>query len=88
MRVEIDRDVCPANLSFCERCLGKFLREPEGYERRCFVEVENDGSEILTIDMKTQGRQVHVELTPDQRKQISEWTELVDFEVPQYRNPK
>ena len=45
MRVKIDRDTCGAHLAFCEQCLGKFLREPYGYERRCFVELEDDGKD-------------------------------------------
>jgi hypothetical protein len=35
MRVKINRDVCSAQLAFCERRLGKFLRYPIGYERHC-----------------------------------------------------
>jgi hypothetical protein len=40
MRVKINRNICPAHLVFCERCLGKFLRYPLGYERRCFEVLE------------------------------------------------
>jgi hypothetical protein len=88
MRVKIDRDVCPASLSFCERCLGKFLKEPLGYERRCFVELEETPGDNLYIDLHTDGRNVHLELTPEERAQVSEWTELMDFEVGMYRNKK
>jgi hypothetical protein len=52
MRVVINRDICPANLAFCERCFGKFLLHPMGYERRCFEAIE-DGSDVLTVDMRT-----------------------------------
>lgn len=86
MRVKIDRDVCPANLSFCERCLGKFLKEPLGYERRCFVELEEDNSELLHIEMHTDGRDLELTLTPEQRAQISEWSELMDFAPRMYRD--
>lgn len=88
MRVKIDRDVCPASLSFCERCLGKFLKEPLGYERRCFVELEETTDNVLYIDMHTDGRDVQLALTPEERRQVSEWSELMDFEVGMYRNQK
>ena len=39
MRVKLNRNLCDANLAYCERCLGKFLRNPLGYERHCFTEI-------------------------------------------------
>ena len=50
MKVKINRDVCPAHLAFCERCLGQFLKYPLGYERRCFEEFREDVFEGLTGD--------------------------------------
>ena len=49
MRVKINRNLCPAHLAFCERCLGQFLKYPMGYERRCFEEIEDDGKEDLLV---------------------------------------
>lgn len=88
MRVRINRDVCPAQLAFCERCLGKFLNEPLGYERRCFETLEEDDSEILTIDLHTGDHNVVFELTPEERKMVAGegWAYFVDFNVPMYRN--
>jgi hypothetical protein len=88
MRVKINRDVCPAHLAFCERCLGKFLNEPLGYERRCFETLEEDDSEILTIDLHTGDKNVVFELTPEERELVAAegWTYFVDFNVPMYRN--
>ncbi len=90
MRVKINRDVCPAHLAFCERCLGRFLNEPMGYERRCFEEIEDDGKELLTVELHTGDHDLVMTLTPDQRHLIAGegWTSFVDFGVPMYRNKK
>lgn len=87
MRVKINRNVCDANLAFCERCLGKFLREPMGYERHCFEELEEDGSEELTIDLHTGDKDVTLVLDEEQRKiaAVEGWAYFVDFPVPIYR---
>jgi hypothetical protein len=88
MRVKINRDVCPAQLAFCERCLGQFLKYPMGYERRCFEELEDDGSDILTLELHSGTHDVKLELTEEQRKLIGGegWAYFVDFPVPMYRN--
>lgn len=87
MRVKINRNVCDANLAFCERCLGKFLREPMGYERHCFEEIQEDGSENLTIDLHTGEQNVTLILDEQQRKEAAGegWAYFVDFPVPIYR---
>ena len=87
MYVKVNRDVCPANLAFCERCFGKFLLHPMGYERRCFEALVDDGSEILSIDLKTNGHEVTLELDEEQRELIARegWAYFVDFAVPMYR---
>lgn len=70
MYVKINRDVCPAQLSFCERCLGRFLQFPLGYERRCFEELRDDGSELLTLEIDSSGNHVVLTLDEEQRKLI------------------
>lgn len=87
MRVKINRNVCDAHLAFCERCLGRFLLYPEGYERRCFEELEDDGSPDLHIQMHTGDQDLELTLTPDQRKLMAGegWTAFVDIAVPMYR---
>jgi hypothetical protein len=88
MRVKINRDVCPAHLAFCERCLGQFLKYPLGYERRCFEELVDDGQEELTIELHTRSHDVVVTLDEEQRKLMAGegWAYFVDFEVPMYRD--
>lgn len=87
MRVKINRDVCPAHLAFCERCLGQFLKYPMGYERRCFEELEDNGSDVLTIEMHSGTHDIVLELDEEQRRLIAGegWAYFVDFAVPMYR---
>ena len=88
MYVKINRNVCPAHLAFCERCLGQFLKYPMGYERRCFEELEDDGKAELTIDLHTGNHDVTLVLNEDERQMLAGegWAKLVDFAVPMYRN--
>jgi len=88
MYVKINRNVCPAHLAFCERCLGQFLKYPMGYERRCFEELKDDGKDTLTIDLHTGNKDVKLVLTEAERKMLAGegWAKLVDFAVPMYRN--
>ena len=88
MRVRINRNVCVAHLAFCERCFGGFLLFPEGYERHCFEEYEDDGKEELTVVMVTNDHEIKLVLNEEQRRMIAGegWTEFVDFEVPMYHN--
>ena len=90
MRVKINRDVCPAHLAFCERCLGQFLKYPTGYERRCFEELEEDGSDLLTIELHTGSHDTTLVLDEAQRKLMAGdgWAYFVDFPVPMYRNKR
>ena len=88
MRVKINRDVCPAQLAFCERCLGHFLMYPMGYERRCFEEIIDDGSDILTIELHTETEDRVLTLNAEERQLVAGegWSGFVDFKVPMYRN--
>ncbi len=88
MRVKINRNVCPAHLAFCERCLGQFLKHPMGYERRCFEEMEDDGSDLLTLDIQTGEHELTVELNEEERRLVAGegWAYFVDIPVPMYRN--
>lgn len=88
MHVKINRNVCPAHLAFCERCLGKFLQYPLGYERRCFELLEDDNSEILTIELHSGDQDRVYALNEEQRLAMAGdgWSAFVDFDVPMYRN--
>lgn len=88
MRVKVNRNTCPATLSFCERCFGKFLLHPMGYERRCFEMIEDDGDyEHVIIDMTTGDQTITLRLNSQQREVIARegWAGFVPFGVPMYR---
>lgn len=88
MYVKVNRDTCGTHLAVCERCLGRFLEYPMGYERRCFEEVREDGNEDLTIDLINQGQEVRLVLDEKQRHMMAGegWATMVDFAVDMYRN--
>jgi hypothetical protein len=90
MHVKINRDVCSAQLAFCERCLGQFLKYPMGYERRCFEVCEDDGKEELTIELHSGDNDRVLVLTEEEAREIAGegWSSFVDFVVPMYRNKK
>lgn len=90
MRVKINRDVCDKHLAFCERCLGRFLQYPEGYERRCFEIIDDDGDLDLTLELHSEGHEATIKLKPEQRKLVAGegWAYFVDFPVPIYREVK
>jgi hypothetical protein len=88
MYVKINRNVCPSQLALCERCLGRFLTFPMGYERRCFEVLKDDGSEVLTIELHSGDNDLVLTLSEEQRLRLAGngWTGFVPFEVPMYRN--
>lgn len=90
MKVQINRDVCDAQLAFCEQCLGKFLKEPLGYERRCFIEFDDSDPETLTIELHSGENNVTLELNEEQRQLVAGegWSYFTDFMPPIYRQKK
>lgn len=87
MRVVIDRDLCDASLPFCQRCSAAFLRYPEGSDRLCVRDIIDDGSELLTIEMHTDGRTLQLELTDEARDlaSVEGWEALADFDPALFR---
>ena len=87
MYVKINRNVCDHQLAICERCLGRFLENPMGYERQCFEEIKDDGSDLLTIDMHSEGHDVRLVLDEEQRHLMAGdgWATFMDFAVPMSR---
>lgn len=88
MRVVIDRDLCNASLPFCQRCSAAFIRFPEGSDRQCIKEITDDGSELLTIVMRTDGRTLVLELTDEDREiaAVEGWEALADFDPALFRS--
>lgn len=88
MRVIIDRDLCDASLPFCQRCSAAFIRYPEGVDRHCIREIIDDGNDLLTIQMKTDGREFVIELTDEERDigSVEGWDALADFDPALFRS--
>ncbi|RIK17521.1 MAG: hypothetical protein DCC51_12295 [Anaerolineae bacterium] len=87
MRVVIDRELCDASLPFCQRCSAAFIRFPEGVDRHCIRDIIDDGSELLTIEMKTDGRELVLELSDEDREiaSIEGWEALAQFDPALFR---
>ena len=86
MKVTIDRNVCTASLNACEHCFSFFAQHPMGVDRYCIVEQLEDGSDDLTLTLKTDGNQQRtLVLNEAQRQQIAldGWSSMVDF-VPNF----
>ena len=87
MKVVIDRDLCSASLPFCQRCSAAFIRYPEGTDRLCIRDVVEDGNESLTLQILTDGREINVELSEEQRElaAVEGWEVLADFDPALFR---
>ena len=87
MKVIIDRNLCNTSLPFCQRCSAAFIRFPEGTDRLCIMDIIDDGSELLTIEMNTDGRVLEIELTDEEREiaSIEGWEALADFDPALFR---
>ena len=88
MKVIMDRDLCNSSLPFCQRCSAAFFRFPEGTDRLCIVDVIDDDSDALTLQMKTDGRILVIELTDEDLEvaSIEGWEALVDFDPALFRS--
>jgi hypothetical protein len=88
MRVIIDRGLCDASLSYCERCSAAFLRNPEGVDRACILDIVDDGSDLLTLELRTDQRVLQVELTEELRELsgVEGWEVLGDFDPTLFRS--
>ncbi len=87
MRVLIDRDLCDASLPFCQRCSAAFIRNPEGIDRHCIREIIDDGQGLLTIQMLTDGRELEIELSEEERElaAIEGWDVIAQFDPALFR---
>lgn len=79
MYVKINRNYCGHHDAICERCLGRFLKNPYGYERRCFEELVEDGSDLLTLDITTGSEILTLKMDDEFRKILGDdgWIKIV-----------
>ena len=87
MIVWIDRDTCESNLSACISCFGQLMIKGVP-DRGCILDTEDDGSEDITVYMRSDGADHGPYLIPaDQREMVAYegWDQFVDF-VPEFRH--
>ena len=85
MKVWLDRDTCDSNLSACLSCFGELMRGK--IDRGCILEVEDDGTEDVTVYMRSEGVEHDAILIPaDMRETVAfeGWDKFVDFQ-PRFR---
>ncbi len=87
MKVILDRGLCNATLEFCQRCSAALIRNPEGVDRPCIMDVIDDGSELLTIEMLTDDRVIEIELSKEDQDiaGVEGWESLADFDPALFR---
>jgi len=87
MKVIIDRDLCNTSLPYCQRCSAAFFRFPEGTDRLCIRDIIDDGKEMLTLELASDGRVLEIELTDEEREiaSIEGWESLADFDPALFR---
>jgi len=80
MYVKINRNTCGHHISKCERCLGKFLAEPMGYERQCFEAIVMDGSDHLTLDITSGSNHYFLVLNEEEREMLAGegWAKMLE----------
>jgi len=81
MKVWINRDTCGSNLAACESCFGQFLRTGVP-DRGCIVTWRDDGSDAITVYMRSEGANHVIVIPPEKRDLIAYegWPAFVDFE--------
>ncbi len=82
MYVKINRNACGHHIAKCERCLGKFLANPLGYERQCFEAIVMDGSDELTLDITSGDNHYFLVLNDEQREMLAGegWARMLEYE--------
>ncbi|MCP4359561.1 MAG: hypothetical protein GY796_16245 [Chloroflexi bacterium] len=88
MKIVIDRRLCDTTLTYCQRCSAALIRHPEGYDRMCILDVVNDDSDLLTIEMFTDGRRLEIQLTEEEQElaAVEGWEALADFDPALFRS--
>jgi hypothetical protein len=85
MKVTIDRNICNASLNACEHCFSVFAQHPQGVDRYCIVEQVDDGSDVMTLTIRSDGQERTLELDEAKRQLVATegWSTLVDF-IPNF----
>ncbi|MBL8057220.1 MAG: hypothetical protein JNK29_11005 [Anaerolineales bacterium] len=84
MKIWIDRTNCDACTSYCDRHAAKLVRFPEGEDRPCIKQIEDDGSPLLTLIVKDGDLEATLTLTDEQRQIVA--LEGLSILLPWYRH--
>lgn len=84
MKIWIDRTNCDACTSYCDRHAAKLVRFPEGEDRPCIKQIEDDGSPLLTLVVKDGDLEATLTLTDEQRQIVA--LEGLSILLPWYRH--
>jgi hypothetical protein len=87
MKVTIDRNLCDHVLPECERCFGRFLDDPEGFNRPCITDYVDDGQLMLTLTLRYDGLEEVLHLSPEEREAVARdgWSSYVTVPPSFYR---
>ena len=87
MKVTIDRNICTASLNACEHCFSFFAQHPQGVDRYCIIEQVEDGSDDLTLTLRSAEHEQTLVLDEKQREAVAldGWSSMVDFLPDFYR---
>jgi hypothetical protein len=69
MKVWIDRDTCDSNLAACLSCFGQMVLTGVP-DRGCIVKYEDDGSETLTVFMRSDGQEREPLIIPKEMRDM------------------
>ena len=70
MRVTIDRNFCGAWAPACEECFGTYLAHNFAPDRACLTEVADDGSDTLTVTIRSGGYVGTLTVRPEDRETV------------------
>ena len=84
MKIWIDRTNCDACTSYCDRHAAKLVRFPEGEDRPCIKQIEDDGSPLLTLIVKDGDLEATLTLTDEQHQIVA--LEGLSILLPWYRH--
>jgi hypothetical protein len=84
MKIFIDRTACPLCQSYCDRHAAKMIRFPLGEDRPCITAMEDDGQELLTVDVTDGENHAVMTLTEEEREIVA--LEGLSVLLPWYRH--
>ena len=81
MRITVDRNMCGVWAPACEECFSAFLRHNFPLDRACFTDVKDDGSEDVTVLIRSGQYSATLKITPENREAVASegWRAFTDL---------